>query len=151
MSRHPNHRAAPPIPRRAMTTLDAIVALTILGLALAGVARLLMLTARQTQAMSQRRWELQEAENLLEQAAALPWDELSLARLGAVTRAAGLQDQATNVQWALGEDGPARIVTLSLQGPAAERPPVELVLWRYPPPSPGSPRVSTDRPPGGGP
>jgi hypothetical protein len=107
-------------------------------MALAAIAQLLILAARQGQALTQQRHAIALAANLLEQIAASPWDELTSEKLqplresGASSVLPRCEVQIDVIEHTL---PPSREIRVRVQWPrpgASPGHPVQLSAWRFP-------------------
>jgi hypothetical protein len=121
--------------------LEVCVALLILAAAMVAIAQLLVLAAQQRRAVDRQRVATREVANLMEQAMALPWEQLSEEglrdlQLSEVSQLR-LPEARANLQ-VMVEEGPplGKRVTVQVdwRNRAGLRPqPVELSAWRFRP------------------
>jgi hypothetical protein len=124
--------------------------MVLLGVMAGTFVPLLGHAARQQREADRRQSALYEAQNILEEFSARPWDELTPARAAAVVLPETFRAQlpaaelAVTVTESEAEPGARRItVELSWMTSAGLRTPVRLVAWRY------APSPSAENPAGG--
>ena len=131
--------------RRSGTILqEAVVAVALAAVVLAGVVQLVAITVRQRHISEQRAWAVREAANAMEQLMACPWDEVTPDRAAAIQLSESCSDvlpQARlKIEVASADDAEETrkiAIDLDWQNAAGHRgQPVRLVAWRYPSESP---------------
>ena len=126
---------------RGTTLLETTLAFVVLSCAFVMLAQFLTAANQQRRLSEQRRLALQEAANVLEHVAALPWDDVTAEKLAAVTPSPALRSAAPAAELKLqlqADEGPPRakrvhveVAWPSAAGRAVE--PVGLTTFLYPP------------------
>jgi type II secretory pathway pseudopilin PulG len=125
--------------RRAVTIVELVISLMILGLAMVSVVQLLATTARQQRVANQRRVALAEVANQAERIALLPWSEITADKLSewkpSPELAAMLPAAHCTLQISDDSSSPkARQVRIQVDwtnGAGQPVDPVAITLWRF--------------------
>jgi len=132
---------APRLPSRGISVLEVSMALLVISFAVGGLLQILTIAASQRRATEVRRLALEEVANQAEQITLIPWDELTVGRLGALKPGEQLLAAAPSARLAatqIAEAGPpvAKRIHLEVQWttPAGDSvQPVQLTVWRHQP------------------
>jgi prepilin-type N-terminal cleavage/methylation domain-containing protein len=126
--------------RKGFTIVEMVVALFVLGVAMALTARMLSASGRQRDALESQTIALIEAGNLMESIAAEEWEAITPNLAASLVLSSAAVQNLTDPRWEIdvrqATEPVAKRVTIRLHWgdrTGQPNPPVRLTAWMYPP------------------